>query len=243
MNAHINQFDEVGLPIIPEIGNDMLNYTPHRPGFYAGERVVRINTSSFKKLQEFLVSVFQGIECLAFQQHPHRLFTWQLEYGTKPPVPVFNYLFKGYFDDMIWNAQKVAEVATKKFAWIKEELSQEDYSVMPPLVPFRRLWSQNELQIFKDPETGGFVVAFNNIIGDRCSACHIYATIKTKWEERHIWVAQRNWDLRRDYLLLKEGIPEEFIIQEYKNDNPIIRYLYNDMLTREVLSFCAFNFD
>jgi hypothetical protein len=97
----------------------------------------------------------------------------------------------------------------------------------------KKEWSASEIILRKKDDR--LQLYFNRQIGDRCSASYIFIKLREALEGLN--EQQFLWRLRQNYLMFKEGVEEHIDTKGVEEESGISKYILNDMISRELLSF------
>ena len=116
-----------------------------------------------------------------------------------------------------------------------DNLWDEDIEYYLDIITPNREWSYSEVCLRKNNDT--INIYFNRVSGDRTSANYIFGILKEEMKSYLPQLKQTTllWNWRRNYLMFMEGyLQNDF---EEKSKCHITRYIYNEMITREICSF------
>jgi len=161
-------------------------------------------------------------------EYNEKKFMWTLEYGTKPLELTINksdFKLRKIIEHKKYAAIMAATVAIEKFPHNDEFF--EDGEELPDPIPcfVNGKWTNLQIYLTYDDENT-ILVEFNRYNGDHISFHFVANIIEYVLKAPTLL----NWIKRSDYLAFTEGI-------EYKPTNPILKYLCDDMVKREICCY------
>jgi hypothetical protein len=156
-------------------------------------------------------------------EYNEKKYIWDLEFGTKPierTIDKADYKLVKIINRKKEAAMDAAIKAQDKFP----HNNNYDNDELPP-PPFNLKWMHMNILLSYDEEKNTILVEFNRLIGESTSYYFVANIIEHALKE----IAFVNWIKRAAYLMFTEGI-------EYNPKNPILKYLCDDMVKREICS-------
>ena len=173
-------------------------------------------------LQEHINSILSRIEGLRYRWDNKRCI-WLLEYGTEPIENKYNGKEFMQIRDGKNAAICAACEAIRRFPHLIED-DEFGYDDHIGLLDMPMRWCKIELRVYTDAAKGCFFIEYNRMTGDHITYWNIWHIIYTYFQENALFLS------RSSFLQPTEGV-------EYNNNDPIHKYLFDDMLVRE---FCTF---
>lgn len=218
-------------PEIPEHMKHMLI------GFGRVFTCIRFDDTSVEAIHQALLQIVSDTESMSIErigepdpdytsEFEQRLKVWKITYGTKTIADTYMKNIQ-YYHLYNFNVRKVCETVVNRFPYSAHEIEPFDETVIPPPIQEIRRWTVVDAnlclhhQLNKRPT---IMLEFTHPEGDRHTRYWIYTHIKSLIHKTILW------NSRRAYLTFIEGA-------QYDNRDPVRRYLFNDMISRELCVF------
>ncbi len=180
---------------------------------------ISIPLSLLKKHVNIVLSRIEGVR----YKWDNAACIWFMEYGTEP----MENKYKGV-EFMQIKMGKMAAMcaacdAVRRFPHLIEE-DNFDYDEPLELVRIPPRWCKMELRVYYDHSKECLFVHLNRMTGDHSAHWNIWIEINRYFQQNKLFLT------RSPLLQLTEGI-------KYNKNNPIHRYLFDDMIIRELCTF------
>jgi hypothetical protein len=175
----------------------------------------------FKLLQKHIDIILSRIDGVKYRWDNNKC-AWDIEYGT---IPIEKTKKGLEYQQVIRGKMAAIDASNMAIEWFPHLVEYDDIwnDNIVAIGEEDNHWSKMELQIFRDDINNCLFISLQRLSGDRTTHLNI-------WREIYPYFQGNIFLSRCSFLELVEGI-------EYNKEDPVQRYLFDDMLVRELSTF------